>query len=833
MSVVKTNQSQRPRYQYFVKEYQVKDQDPRSQDPLHTSKIIPKNTRLQDSRRHKKDPQLNDHPLGGDFLGGIAASTPPLTDEITAGTVAINNTSTTLHRRLISHPYKDRPSMERLFDDVVLRTFYWIRYRCKDRPSMERLFDDVVLRTFYWIRYRSDGGAYILWRWTHMKDGFCGSTVFTFLSKTSRCLREFSKLCGGYYGISVIKLFLKQSKWNGDVVIMGDFNEVRFKSDRFGSTFNDRGAALFNTFISSSGLMEVNLGGSAFTRCHKSTSKMNICNAALNDVDSRIDNGHATEEDVKKRAELISRMCDIDKLKSMKMAQKIKVKWAMDSDENSSFFHGILNTKRNIQNIHGIMVNGNWEQKPDRLKSEFGDVSNAEIKNAVWDCGTDKASGPDGFSFGFYRRDVQSAFIVDRHILDGPFILNEVLQWCKVKKKQALVFKVDFEKAYDSVRWDFLDEEFQFGKGLKQGDPLAPFLFILIMESLHLSFQRVVDAGLKINMRKSRIIGVHANSNKVNMVAQQLGCLVLKAPFIYLGSMVGEIMSKTNAWNDVVDKIRCQFFNGHEYNSRKASWIKWKMALTSKERGGLGVSSLCALNRGLLIKWLWRFYSNDSSLWTRVIKAIHGVDSKVNSVIKAGNRSCWLNIVLEVDVLKNRGINIKSLIHIKIGDAEKYGFEFSNETAEMLHQAQIKTHKNLVPAAGDPACSIVSTGSVPASSVPAGSVPAGSVPAGGVLAGSVNSAGFGDPATSESVPAVFNPNHADNSTLPLGHSLGSSEHTTSFPSLSDLGNHQPKAGIFSSSSYDDDFCVDVTNLASCVVVDFVATKRANTIHTQS
>ncbi|GKF39074.1 hypothetical protein Tco_0119135, partial [Tanacetum coccineum] len=45
-----------------------------------------------------------------------------------------------------------------------------------------------------------------------------------------------------------------------------------------------------------------------------------------------------------------------------------------------------------------------------------------------------------------------------RQILDGPFILNEVLQWCKVKKKQSLIFKVDFEKAYDSVRWDFLDD---------------------------------------------------------------------------------------------------------------------------------------------------------------------------------------------------------------------------------------------------------------------------------------------------------------------------------------------------------------------------------------
>ncbi|GKB59738.1 RNA-directed DNA polymerase, eukaryota, reverse transcriptase zinc-binding domain protein [Tanacetum coccineum] len=74
--------------------------------------------------------------------------------------------------------------------------------------------------------------------------------------------------------------------------------------------------------------------------------------------------------------------------------------------------------------------------------------------------------------------------------MDGPFILNEVMHWCKVKHKQALIFKVDFEKAYDSVRWDYLDE------GLKQGDPLSPFLFILVMESLHLSFQRVVDGGL-------------------------------------------------------------------------------------------------------------------------------------------------------------------------------------------------------------------------------------------------------------------------------------------------------------------------------------------------
>nr|GFB98905.1 ribonuclease H-like domain, reverse transcriptase, RNA-dependent DNA polymerase [Tanacetum cinerariifolium] len=61
----------------------------------------------------------------------------------------------------------------------------------------------------------------------------------------------------------------------------------------------------------------------------------------------------------------------------------------------------------------------------------------------------------------------------------------------------------------------------------------------------------------------------------------------------------------------------------------------------------------------------------------------------------------------------------------------------------------------------------------------------------------------------------------------------SSEHSTRFPSLSDLGNHQPKAGIFSFAFYDDDFYADVTNLASSVAMDPVATKRVNTIHPQS
>nr|GEZ67711.1 RNA-directed DNA polymerase, eukaryota [Tanacetum cinerariifolium] len=50
-------------------------------------------------------------------------------------------------------------------------------------------------------------------------------------------------------------------QWKGEVIIMGDFNEVIFKSDRIGSAFHANGANKFNSFIFNAGLKEVHLGG--------------------------------------------------------------------------------------------------------------------------------------------------------------------------------------------------------------------------------------------------------------------------------------------------------------------------------------------------------------------------------------------------------------------------------------------------------------------------------------------------------------------------------------------------------------------------------------------
>ncbi|GKF33048.1 hypothetical protein Tco_0106248, partial [Tanacetum coccineum] len=115
------------------------------------------------------------------------------------------------------------------------------------------------------------------------------------------------------------------------------------------------------------------------------------------------------------------------------------------------------------------------------------------------------------------------------------------------------------------------------------------------------------------------------------------------------------------------------------------------------------------------------------------------------------------------------------------------------------------------------------------------------VPAGKV----VSAAGVTDGSTDLSTP-IFTPVHTAATSLPPGHSLGSSEHSTRYPSPSDLANsmssysemedihHHPDSGIFSSSSNDDDdFGGTVTNLAPSVVVDSAPTKRVNTIHPQS
>ncbi|GJZ47585.1 hypothetical protein Tco_0601417 [Tanacetum coccineum] len=79
----------------------------------------------------------------------------------------------------------------------------------------------------------------------------------------------------------------------------------------------------------------------------------------LEALEAIIDRGDGNEEIVNKRTEVVNNIQKFDKIHSSEMAQKAKVKWSIERDENTSFFHGVLNKKRSILNIRGIMVDGN------------------------------------------------------------------------------------------------------------------------------------------------------------------------------------------------------------------------------------------------------------------------------------------------------------------------------------------------------------------------------------------------------------------------------------------------------------------------------------------
>ncbi|GJY58674.1 RNA-directed DNA polymerase, eukaryota [Tanacetum coccineum] len=266
--------------------------------------------------------------------------------------------------------------------------------------------------------------------------------------------------------------------------------------------------------------------------------------------------------------------------------------------------------------------------------------------------------------------DSQSAFIANRQILDGPFILNELLHWCKRKKKQAMFFRVDFAKAYDSVRWDYLLDVLKaFGFGNNwckwiRGTFSSAKASVLVNESLNMSLSRAIDEGVFKGIQLHRSISIShlfyaddamfigewsdtnlkgvARSSSIMVQAASILVACVAEAISILSGMVGEwgrltllkaVLGASPLFNMSIFKvpkgvlndmeaIRSKFFNGMDPSSKKITWAAWPKVLASKKNGGLGVSSFHALNRALLLKWVWRFISQDGSLWCRVIKAL-------------------------------------------------------------------------------------------------------------------------------------------------------------------------------------------------------------------